>query len=301
MDKKFAKFIEMYLNEDKQGATELFHDIVVEKSREIYESLMEDDEVGDLIGDVTADENGDAEDEFDGEGDFGSDFGSDEGEGEFDDIDSDVDVEVGPDDLEGDDFGGEEELEDRVVELEDKLDELMAEFEELMASEDGEDFGGEDDFGSEGGDEDFGGDDDFGSEGDDDFGSEGDEDFGGDEFGSDEDENALSESVDLVKVPSVTHGDNGSNAKSIVSKGSKVSANGAKAVSFAQGDEKGRTAPSVKDGGKYRNSVGLKTQDLESAPKAKTSQESGTNNKSPLGESRKRPVGKTVTSKMYRK
>jgi hypothetical protein len=37
---KFEKLIDLILNEDQERAEQLFHDIVVEKSREIYESLM---------------------------------------------------------------------------------------------------------------------------------------------------------------------------------------------------------------------------------------------------------------------
>ena len=39
---KFEEMLERLVNEDKAGAEELFHEIVVEKSREIYENLLED-------------------------------------------------------------------------------------------------------------------------------------------------------------------------------------------------------------------------------------------------------------------
>jgi hypothetical protein len=42
---KFEEMLERLVNEDKAGAEELFHEIVVEKSRDIYESLLEDEEV----------------------------------------------------------------------------------------------------------------------------------------------------------------------------------------------------------------------------------------------------------------
>jgi len=104
---------------------------VVEKSRDIYEELMQDEELEeaegieseedcggdqaeDLIADVEADEEGISEDE-------------DEDEAE----DKDYDEDGEQDEHEGD----HEELEDRVVDLEDKLDELMAEFEDAMKPE----------------------------------------------------------------------------------------------------------------------------------------------------------------------
>ena len=40
---KFEAMLEKLVADDKQGAEELFHDIVVEKSRDIYENLLADD------------------------------------------------------------------------------------------------------------------------------------------------------------------------------------------------------------------------------------------------------------------
>jgi len=41
---KFEQLIEYVINDDEQKARELFHQIVVEKSRTIYESLMEEED-----------------------------------------------------------------------------------------------------------------------------------------------------------------------------------------------------------------------------------------------------------------
>ena len=41
--KKFEKLIDLIINENEEQARELFHDIVVEKSREIYESIMDEE------------------------------------------------------------------------------------------------------------------------------------------------------------------------------------------------------------------------------------------------------------------
>ena len=38
---KFEKMLELLVNEDKEAAQELFHEIVVEKSRDIYERSEE--------------------------------------------------------------------------------------------------------------------------------------------------------------------------------------------------------------------------------------------------------------------
>jgi hypothetical protein len=40
---KFEQLIEFVINDEEQKARELFHDIVVEKSRAIYESLMNEE------------------------------------------------------------------------------------------------------------------------------------------------------------------------------------------------------------------------------------------------------------------
>ena len=45
MNDKFKKLIEYIVNEDESRARELFHEIVVEKSREIYESMMDDEDL----------------------------------------------------------------------------------------------------------------------------------------------------------------------------------------------------------------------------------------------------------------
>ena len=159
----YEKLIEFIINEDHAKASELFHKIVVEKSREIYESIMDEedfggDKVSGLMHEIEADENGMNEegDEL-GDGDefAGDDFGGDEMEHDFD-----ADGEMG---------GEEGGLENRVVDLEDALDDLKAEFDRLMGEhgdEDGmgDEMGGSDDMGGEeGGMDDMGGDD-MGSE-----------------------------------------------------------------------------------------------------------------------------------------
>ena len=41
--KKFEKLIDLVINEDNERANELFHEICVEKSREIYENILSED------------------------------------------------------------------------------------------------------------------------------------------------------------------------------------------------------------------------------------------------------------------
>jgi len=123
MSDKFNDLIELIISEDEDKAKELFHEIVVEKSREIYETLDEDLE-------EYADEEV-SEDEID-ESDFEEELGGDQVDDMIDDIESDeagLAVEAEDED---------EDMEDRVVDLEDALDELKAEFEKIMAGDDDE-------------------------------------------------------------------------------------------------------------------------------------------------------------------
>jgi len=158
---KFEEMLERLINEDKAGAEELFHEIVVERSREIYENILaeeaDDEEVDEATDEEEVDESDDEEvDEASDDDELDEDFNLDEFEVEGDDEDDLMggdetddmlgDLEGGDDDMDmdmGDE--GEEELEDRVVDLEDALDELKAEFEKMMSGEEGDDEEGEDD------------------------------------------------------------------------------------------------------------------------------------------------------------
>lgn len=137
---KFEKLIDLIINEDQERAEQLFHEIVVEKSREIYESIIDEDMTTDLIDEISSEEEGMddmMEDEFIDDEEIDGDFDVDvDGEDEDEDVDFDMETDLEVDDDHHADMGGNEELEDRVVDLEDKLDELMAEFESLMDEED---------------------------------------------------------------------------------------------------------------------------------------------------------------------
>ena len=166
---KYEKLIEHIINDNEQAARALFHEIVVAKSRDIYESLMDDEQmeevggnaVNSLVDEISADEEGvqEAEDEFASD-DEEFDIGGDE-EG--------ADDEMG-DDLGGEeDFGGEEESTEQNIK--NALAELEAEFNKLIGNDEGAD--GEDEFGGE----EFGGEEEMGSEEEDEEAEDG---FGGD-------------------------------------------------------------------------------------------------------------------------
>ena len=153
---QFEKLIEYVINDEDAKAKELFHQIVVSKSRQIYENIMQDEEIeednamgeepvevdtdmsesdelggsqsGDMIDDVETEESGMMETDDDSEFDNGA-------EEAGDDLTHDLESEH--------DMGGEEAAtKGDVMDLADKLDELMAEFESMMGG--GDDMGGND-------------------------------------------------------------------------------------------------------------------------------------------------------------
>ena len=192
---QFEAMLEALINDDQQAAKEIFHNIVVGKSREIYESLLEDDFGGEEPAMEEEDEKS-APKAKDTGNPYGSDDEESDDDSEEDDAEGEEDDAEGEEDGEDDEFGGEDDaefgdeeggdIEDRVMDLEDALEDLKAEFEQLMSDEEHEPehHDGVDDPA-----------------------------FGGDDMGGDL-ETELMEYVN--KVPNPTHGDNGTNTKSTI-------------------------------------------------------------------------------------
>ena len=174
-DNKLEQMLEKLVNNDRAGADELFHEFVIEKSRGIYEKMLESDledlEVDEAkdeeVDEATDEETNEATDEEvdessdDEETNEATDEEVDEATDEEVDEASDEDVEENFMTPEADPMGGdagdammkdieadgdegdmddkmdgdEEEIEDRVVDLEDALDDLKAEFEKMMAGD----------------------------------------------------------------------------------------------------------------------------------------------------------------------
>jgi hypothetical protein len=126
MNNKYEQLVEFIINDETDKARELFHQIVVEKSRDIYENLVAEEdlaevggnEVEELVDEISLDEEGISEEE--------------EGEEGAEELAGAEEAELGAEE------GDAEELEDRVVDLESALDELKAEFDALMAGEEHE-------------------------------------------------------------------------------------------------------------------------------------------------------------------
>ena len=130
---KFEKLIEYIINDEDQKARELFHNIVVEKSRDIYESIMDEEQVGEhvhgeQVEDLTQEISGEEAHAMEGDEEGEEQFGGEEGEAE-----------------------AHGEIEDQVMNIDAKLDELLAKFDEIMGGE--EEFGGDEPAGEFGGEE----------------------------------------------------------------------------------------------------------------------------------------------------
>ena len=130
MSDKFNQLIELLIAEDEEKAQELFHEIVVERSRSIYESLIDEETVDEAEEEVAEEEA--VEEEAVEESDFDEELGGDAADDMIDDIEAD---EQG---LAVEDDDSDEDIEDRVVDLEDALDELKAEFEKIMGGDEEE-------------------------------------------------------------------------------------------------------------------------------------------------------------------
>ena len=268
-NKKFESLIELIINEDEEQARSLFHDIVVEKSREIYENRMMDEmgddedgmggQVGQMMDEISAEQSGVIE-------------GEDEEVMDFDDeepVDDDeiIDIE-----------GGEGGVETRLDSIEDKLDQLMSEFEDIMSAGDAEQ--GEEDM--EQGEEDM-------EQG------EGDMEQGE----GDMDDEAMMEAIALKKVP-VTHGDNGAYTKSPALTKPRVVSTGANPVKFSGSSEAVPTSPKapsnqytkgetqVKGAGNFKNVPGKDnfSEKGESTP-APVKKDAASGTTSPVAESRR--------------
>jgi hypothetical protein len=307
MTSKFEQLIEYVINDDEAKAKELFHDIVVEKSREIYENLMneesdaEEDDHAERAGKKVAnaieyddekdrtdeDEEGEEEpieeDMDDSSGSASQDLmreveTDEQGMTEESDAEFDDEAEEDGEDLTKDmehDHDAEGDIEDRVVDLEDKLDELMAEFEALMGDEAEE-------------------------HGDDEFDMEPvDGEVGGDAYADDDtsefQDKPMSENISLAKVAAPTHGDNGANSKSPVAANSGAAGMAAKPVrnTATEANPDGTSAykaptsyadkgrGNLPGAGQFKNVPAKNGSKLEAAPKPKFDQ-GGQNTRTPF-------------------
>ena len=153
---KFESLLELLINEENDKAEALFHEIVVEKSREIYTNILDeadedveettdeevdesDDEDLDETTDEEVDEAADEEVEESDDEDLDEMFGLNEPEMEAEpdpamDMMGDMEPEMGGDE-EGDEEGEADGPEAAMDNLEDALEELKAAFADMMGDE----------------------------------------------------------------------------------------------------------------------------------------------------------------------
>jgi len=246
---KLEKVLEYMVNGEKELASEMLHEHIIESAREIYADIAEEDDHAE--GDLELDEDEDMDDDLDegyhdddSSGDFGDDldsmddeieteeyFGEDDDDMEddaMDDLDSEMDMgddmdmddDMGGDmDMDGDMDSGNGDAEAAMTNVEDAMDELKAIFADLMGS----DMGDEEDMGDEVADE-FD-DMDLGDDMDDDM----DDDLEDDKLGED---------AKLHKQSVTMKGDSDGKASPLKQNLKGISDKGAP-VKFAGGDEKG--------------------------------------------------------------
>jgi len=269
---QFEKLIEYVINDEDAKAKELFHQIVVSKSRQIYENIMQEDELeednamgeeppdtdgnppmeegddmmggsatGKMIDELEAEENGMMETDDDAEFD-------DEAESDGEDLTHDMEQDH-------DEMGGDEAAtKGDVMDLADKLDELMAEFEHMMGN-------GEPDADNMG-------------DGMDDM------EIDADEFETE----GMMENITLKAAPKpVTSEPAGTNTKSTTAFNSGATGMAAHPVKMTGDTAKGRPNPTAKDMiGTVGNSPAQAKQDLKPATKPHLGQASGVNTRTPF-------------------
>jgi hypothetical protein len=256
---QFEQLIEYVINDEDAKAKELFHQIVVSKSRQIYENLMQEDNAmgmepteidtdmsetmmggsqsGDMISDVEMEEEGMMETDEDNEDDVEFD---DEAEEDGEDLTKDMEHDH---DMEDDAAASKSD----VMDLSDKLDELMAQFEDMMGD------GGMDDGGMS------------------------DEEIDFDEFETE----GMMENISLKAAPKpVTSEPAGTNTKSTTAFNSGQAGMEGRPVKMTGDTAKGRPAPTAKEMPDYQGDGHYGKPGP--APKPVTTQAAGVNTRTPF-------------------
>lgn len=260
--KKFEEVLELLINEEVDKAEEIFHQIVLEKSREIYGQLVED------FG-------------SDMDTDYSDDIKEDEEDINADELYNDAeDTGIAADDEEAVE-GEEGTVEDRLVSLEDGLEELYAKFDELTGKEEADDEEGEGSEEAEG-------------EESDEFGE-----FDDEQFESLEEATKLHNDVTIDMSKEGKYAGTGAksqaatvNTKSPIAKNGSPSIDAVKAPKFAKATGAGNQTPlSAKDtGSKEANSTATSTVKQDLGSEGKT-----------VGTGKGAPSGKTFTKSVLNK
>jgi hypothetical protein len=173
MSTKFEQLLDYLVNEEMDKANELFHEIVVEKSRSIYENLIAEEEAEEdveegadedqeeSVEEAEEDQEESVEESQDTEMDEGDEeledsykMETDDGFGgsEEDDATDALGMEIGAE--HGDEEGGEATEDSAMLDIKNAIEELEAAFAELEQAQDGEHDSMDAEFGDEDGEED---------------------------------------------------------------------------------------------------------------------------------------------------
>ena len=273
---RFEQLIEYVINDEEAKARELFHDIVVEKSRQIYENIMaeeleeaneldEADELdgSDVMGGRASD---DLIDDVEMEEESSMNMEAEGDEEEFS-VSADDDGKTEKFSMSDDEEGDEPATKDDIMNLEDKLDQLMAEFEAAMGGDemgmgDGDGFGPEE---------------------------------GGDAIEMDdtgEMEPGMMEAISLKAAPKPVTAEQGNGKAGPVAFNSGAAGMASKPVHTGASEGGHHDTAAYRNTtkeliGKVGNTPAQSTQDLKPATKPHLGQASGVNTKSPLPGGRK--------------
>lgn len=145
MSTKFEQLLDLLVNEEMDKANELFHEIVVEQSRSIYENLIAEeeeeemdeasDEEDESVEEAEEEDEESVEENMDLEDSYMMD-GDDEKDTMGGDPSDDLGSDVGMDDMGGDDEGGEDSA---IMDIKNAIEELEAAFAELEMAHGGRD------------------------------------------------------------------------------------------------------------------------------------------------------------------
>tara|TARA_B100000424_G_scaffold84608_1_gene63281 strand:+ start:2585 stop:3436 length:852 start_codon:yes stop_codon:yes gene_type:complete len=123
---KLEKVLEYIINEESEKASDLLHDVFVEKARTVYEDLMgQDEDLEEYEEEINSDEleEGDEESEMD--------MGMDDAEA---DVADDMAMDVAPD-MEDDMEDAPDEIESNFEKVEDAIEELRQSFQAILGDE----------------------------------------------------------------------------------------------------------------------------------------------------------------------
>jgi hypothetical protein len=154
MSTKFEQLLDYLVNEEMDRANELFHEIVVEKSREIYENLIAEeadenldmeenveDDMEEGVEDTTDDMEEGVEDNTDESVDLEDSYMMDADDEEGDDMDGEIGGDATDDmlgDIEADDQGSEGSEDQAIFDIKNAIAELEAAFADLEDAQGGD-------------------------------------------------------------------------------------------------------------------------------------------------------------------